>query len=60
MATKIAPSRKFQRSMKPLTTVFTTTTSAEPTMGPEQGAGAAGNHHQQNFGGRLSAPASAG
>ena len=28
MATKIAPSRKFQRSMKPLTTVLTTTTSA--------------------------------
>ena len=34
MATKMAPSRKFQRSMKPLTTFLTTTTSAAPTIGP--------------------------
>src|SRR5689334_10169365 len=34
IATKIAPSRKFQRSMKPLTTVFTTTTRVAPTIGP--------------------------
>ena len=34
MATKMAPSSKFQRSMKPLTTLFTTTTSAAPTIGP--------------------------
>src|SRR5262249_46351892 len=34
MATKMAPSRKFQRSMKPLTTVLTTTTKAAPTIGP--------------------------
>src|SRR5664280_1549100 len=34
MATKMAPSRKFQRSRKPLTTVLTTTTSAAPTIGP--------------------------
>ena len=34
MATKMAPSRKFHRSMKPLTTVLTTTTSAAPTIGP--------------------------
>src|SRR5262249_30022170 len=34
MATKIAPSRKFQRPIKPLTTVLTTTTSAAPTIGP--------------------------
>ena len=34
MATKIAPSRKFQRSMKPLTTFFTTTTRPAPTIGP--------------------------
>src|SRR3569832_2112562 len=34
MATKIAPSRKFQRSMKPDTTVLTITTNAAPTTGP--------------------------
>src|SRR5664279_5212129 len=34
MATKIAPSRKFQRSMKPETTVLTMTTKAAPTIGP--------------------------
>ena len=34
MATKMAPSRKFQRSMKPLTTLWTTTTSVAPTIGP--------------------------
>jgi len=34
MATKIAPSRKFQRSMKPETTVLTATTSVAPTIGP--------------------------
>src|SRR4051794_18488774 len=39
MATKIAPSRKFHRSMNPLTTVLTTTTSAAPTIGPSRLAG---------------------
>ena len=34
MATKMAPSRKFQRSRKPDTTLLTTTTSAAPTIGP--------------------------
>src|SRR5215475_5749334 len=34
IATKIAPSRKFQRSMNPLTTVLTTTTRPAPTTGP--------------------------
>src|SRR3974390_883912 len=36
IATKIAPSRKFQRSMKPLTTVLTATTRAAPTIGPSR------------------------
>src|SRR6185437_281288 len=36
MATKIAPSSMFQRSIKPLTTLFTTTTSAAPTIGPSR------------------------
>ena len=34
MATKMAPSSMFQRSMKPLTTLLTMTTSAAPTIGP--------------------------
>ena len=36
MATKIAPSRKFQRSMKPLTTLLTITTRPAPTIGPSK------------------------
>src|SRR5262249_30198287 len=36
MATKMAPSRKFQRSINPLTTVLTATTSAAPTIGPSR------------------------
>src|SRR5665213_161853 len=36
MATKMAPSRKFQRSMKPDTTVLMTTTSVAPTTGPSK------------------------
>src|SRR6476659_8897908 len=34
MATKTKPSSIFQRSMKPLTTVFTATTKIAPTTGP--------------------------
>ena len=51
MTTKIAPRRKFQRSMYALATFLMTTTSAAPAIG-----GAAGDDHQERLCGLYGPP----